>query len=59
MSLLNWRDHSHWNEREADCVLCANPTHLRSDRGRPVHKVCAEQWNDAHTPSDEKKGERR
>ncbi len=26
------------------CVLCGIPTILRSPRGKPCHKTCAEQW---------------
>ncbi|QMU79814.1 hypothetical protein GXW83_33065 [Streptacidiphilus sp. PB12-B1b] len=48
MALLNWRDSSHWSDAPAPCVLCDKPTNLRSDRGKPVHKVCAEDWTSTH-----------
>ena len=49
MAVLNWGDSSHWATDPAPCVLCDQPTNLRSDRGKPAHKVCAEQWIDQHT----------
>lgn len=52
MALLDWRDSKHWSNAEAPCGCCGKLTHLRSDLGKPVHKVCAEQWIDQHrTPS--------
>jgi hypothetical protein len=48
MGLLDWRDSKHWSTTEDDCVICDRPTNLRSDRGKPVHKVCAEDWNAQH-----------
>ncbi|MEY9871209.1 hypothetical protein ABH931_000674 [Streptacidiphilus sp. MAP12-33] len=57
MALLNWRDSSHWSKTAEDCVLCDKPTNLRADRGKPVHKVCAEDWNDRHA-TDRPEGER-
>jgi hypothetical protein len=33
------------------CVICHKPTMLLSPRGKPVHKVCAEQWTDRHPRS--------
>jgi hypothetical protein len=54
MGLLDWRDSKHWSNTPDDCVICDKPTNLRSDRGKPVHKVCAENWNDQHArPEDE------
>ena len=32
----------------APCVLCGTPTILRSPRGKPCHKTCAETWADQH-----------
>ncbi|MDI5968630.1 hypothetical protein POF50_004595 [Streptomyces sp. SL13] len=48
--LFDWHDSRHY-DRTADkpCVLCGRPTPLRSDNGKPVHKVCAEQWTHTHT----------
>jgi hypothetical protein len=41
--VLDWRDRSHWSPRVGKCRVCKNgQTHLRDDRGRPCHKVCAE-----------------
>lgn len=53
MALLNWRSAEHYDHTgDKPCVICARPTPLRSDRGKPVHKVCAEQWNDAHASQE-------
>ncbi|MGW1550616.1 hypothetical protein [Streptomyces sp. NPDC002346] len=46
-TLLDWRDGIHYR-RPAPCVLCGNPTPLRSHAGEASHKVCAEDWNLAH-----------
>ncbi|MDT0347492.1 hypothetical protein [Streptomyces litchfieldiae] len=49
MALLNWRDAKHFDHSgDKPCVLCHKPTPLRSDRGKPVHKVCAESWLETH-----------
>ncbi|WP_182442006.1 hypothetical protein [Streptacidiphilus sp. PB12-B1b] len=50
MALLDWRDAKHWDNTPKPCVICDKPTNLRSDRAKPVHKVCAEDWIDQHTP---------
>jgi hypothetical protein len=50
MTLLNWRDRSHFSPDPEPCVICEKPAHMRSDRNKPVHKVCAEDWIDQHTP---------
>jgi hypothetical protein len=49
MRLLDWRTAVHF-DRTGDrlCVLCGKPTPLRSHAREPVHKVCAESWNDTH-----------
>lgn len=54
VGLLNWHDSKHWDPAPAPCVLCEKPTNLRSNRNKPVHKVCAEDWLDRHpgTPAD-------
>ncbi|KNB49221.1 hypothetical protein [Streptomyces caatingaensis] len=55
MALLNWRDAKHFDRfNDEPCVICGKPTPMRSDHGKPVHKVCAEAWLDAHTtaPTD-------
>lgn len=42
---LVWRDHRHYDHRgDRPCVLCGRPTPLRSHKGEPAHKVCAEAW---------------
>ncbi|MHC3424576.1 hypothetical protein [Streptomyces sp. DT18] len=54
VAFLDWRSPEHYDHNgDKPCVICTKPTPLRSDRGKPVHKVCAEQWIDAHTPKDE------
>jgi hypothetical protein len=53
VTLLNWNAAKHFDPTgDKPCVLCDKPTPLRSDRGKPVHKVCAEEWIDAHTPKN-------
>ena len=53
MALLDWRDSRHWSPKPEPCGVCEKPTNLRSERGKPVHKVCAEQWIDQHPkPAD-------
>lgn len=32
----------------APCVLCGKPALMRSPRGVPCHKTCAERWHDEH-----------
>ncbi|MEY9965935.1 hypothetical protein ABIA33_003990 [Streptacidiphilus sp. MAP12-16] len=59
VSLMDWRDSKHWSETPKPCVLCDTPTHLRSERGKPVHKVCAEDWNDTRTTPDQTAAKRR
>ncbi|MFK0171148.1 hypothetical protein ACIQU5_20330 [Streptomyces sp. NPDC090306] len=55
MSLLDWRSAKHYDPAgDKPCVLCAKPTPLRSDRGKPVHKVCAEEWIDRHSSKEDK-----
>ncbi|MGW2251984.1 hypothetical protein ACWCXH_17545 [Kitasatospora sp. NPDC001660] len=51
MALLDWRDSKHWAQKPAPCGVCDKPTNLRSGRGKPVHKVCAEEWIDRHPNS--------
>ncbi|MFG3045463.1 hypothetical protein ACGFZR_11120 [Streptomyces sp. NPDC048241] len=56
MAFLNWRSSDHWDSTgDKPCVLCTKPTPLRSERGKPVHKVCAEEWIDAHTDREDGK----
>ncbi|MGW6598473.1 hypothetical protein [Streptomyces sp. NPDC055036] len=40
--LLDWRDNTHWSNRERPCRYCDRPTHLRDSKRSPAHKVCAE-----------------
>ncbi|MEV4494053.1 hypothetical protein AB0K04_28580 [Micromonospora coxensis] len=30
------------------CVICGRPAICRSPAGKPVHKTCAEQWQQEH-----------
>ncbi|MEU2287861.1 hypothetical protein ABZ614_39160 [Streptomyces sp. NPDC013178] len=49
MSLLVWRDGAHFDRfSDRPCVLCGGSTPLRSHKREPVHKVCAESWNEAN-----------
>lgn len=49
VTLLDWRAAKHYDHTgDQPCVLCDKPTPLRSDKGKPVHKVCAENWLDTH-----------
>ncbi|MGA5820900.1 hypothetical protein ACPC54_23905 [Kitasatospora sp. NPDC094028] len=41
--LLAWGDRSHWAHQARPCRYCGDLTHLRDERSRPSHKVCAEQ----------------
>ncbi|MFJ8057061.1 hypothetical protein [Streptomyces sp. NPDC096142] len=53
MALLDWRSPEHFDHTgDQPCVICTKPTPLRSDQGKPVHKVCAEEWIDAHTTKE-------
>lgn len=45
--LLDWKGHGHWGADEP-CVICEQLTPLRSDAGKPCHKVCAEDWYEKH-----------
>lgn len=48
MSLLDWRGRHHFDEAEdgaLPCTQCNVTTPMRSHTGEPVHKVCAEDWN--------------
>lgn len=54
MAFLDWRDFKHFDPTgDKPCVLCDKPTPLRSDKGKPVHKVCAENWLDTHPKGGE------
>lgn len=41
--LLDWRDPSHWSWDPAPCRYCGEPTQLRDSKGKPAHKVHAEE----------------
>ena len=41
-TLLDWRDSSHWSDRQLPCRYCGFPTNLRDSRMKPAHKTCAE-----------------
>jgi hypothetical protein len=54
VALLDWRSPEHFDHTgDKPCVICTKPTPLRSDRGKPVHKVCAEDWNDTHPAQED------
>ena len=40
---LDWASSNHWSHRQAACIHCAAPTHLRDPAARPSHKTCAER----------------
>ncbi|MER7171733.1 hypothetical protein [Streptomyces mesophilus] len=47
MGLLNWNSGQHYDHTEdCACTQCGKPTPLRAHSGEPVHKICAEDWND-------------
>nr|WP_217236840.1 hypothetical protein [Streptomyces sp. AC555_RSS877] len=47
--LLDWRDGRHFDRwQDLPCVLCTQPTPMRSHYSEPVHKTCAEDWITAH-----------
>ncbi|MGY1544614.1 hypothetical protein [Streptomyces sp. MN6] len=47
MGLLNWTSSQHYDHGgDCPCTQCGKPTPLRSHDGEPVHKVCAEDWNE-------------
>jgi hypothetical protein len=47
VGLLNWTSGQHFDHGEnCSCTQCGKPTPMRSHAGEPVHKVCAEDWND-------------
>jgi hypothetical protein len=44
---LNWTSSQHYDHNgDCPCTQCGKPTPMRSHDGEPVHKVCAEDWND-------------
>lgn len=54
VALLDWRSPEHFDHTgDQPCVLCDKPTPLRSDRDKPVHKVCAENWIDRHAAQED------
>jgi hypothetical protein len=43
VSVLDWRDSTHWNgRRRVPCVHCGKPALLVDDKMRPSHKKCVE-----------------
>ncbi|MEX3102269.1 MULTISPECIES: hypothetical protein [unclassified Streptomyces] len=46
MGLLDWKSSQHYDPQAKPCTECTATTPLRSHAGEPVHKVCAEDWND-------------
>ncbi|MBK3589029.1 hypothetical protein JHN49_37265 [Streptomyces sp. MBT57] len=54
--LLDWRDSQHFDRwQDHPCVLCQQPTPMRSHAKEPVHKACAESWIEAN-PVDARRG---
>ncbi|MGW6398914.1 hypothetical protein [Streptomyces sp. NPDC055134] len=52
MGLLNWSSNEHFDHSgDCACSQCGKPTPMRSHNGEPVHKVCAEDWNDSNPNS--------
>lgn len=41
--LLDWSDRSHWSHTAKQCRYCPELTNLRDSKGKPAHKICAEQ----------------
>ena len=41
--ILDWRDGKHYSNRALPCRYCGQPTNLRDSKGKPAHKICAEQ----------------
>jgi len=41
--VLDWRDAKHYSRRALPCRYCGKPTNLRDSKGKPAHKVHAEQ----------------
>lgn len=42
--LLDWSSPAHWDySGPAPCRYCGKPTHLRDSKGKPAHKVHAEE----------------
>ncbi|MET7920352.1 hypothetical protein ABZU45_31720 [Streptomyces avermitilis] len=47
--LLDWRDARHFDRwQDLPCVLCEQPTPMRSHHGESVHKTCVEDWISAN-----------
>jgi hypothetical protein len=56
VAFLDWRSPEHFDHSaDKPCVICTQPTPLRSDRGKPVHKVCAEKWIDERTGKEDER----
>ena len=54
--LLDWSDGRHFDHHgPRPCALCGELTPLRSHRGEPAHKVCAEEWITAN-PAEARHG---
>lgn len=41
--VLDWREARHYSSRALPCRYCGQPTNLRDSKGKPAHKVHAEQ----------------
>lgn len=42
MVTFDWHRGWHWIDLDLLCQFCHESTHLRDPKGRPAHKVCAE-----------------
>lgn len=40
---LDWTSSKHWSRVQAKCRYCPAFTNLRDSKGKPAHKLCAEQ----------------
>jgi hypothetical protein len=41
--VLDWSGPGHWSRDAKPCRYCGEPTNLRDSKGKPAHKVHAEQ----------------
>lgn len=41
--VLDWSRGGHWSSTLARCRYCPGLTNMRDSKGKPAHKLCAEQ----------------
>jgi len=41
--VLDWTNPNHYSHTPRPCRYCGQDTNLRDSKGKPAHKVCAEQ----------------